>query len=176
VKIWFQAFCFLKCNLYRYAEGQTLPLPEMKIVSDKKMNKVEFASATEEADDCPAADGRAEVRARSTVCIRLPLMRNTALYCVHSAPCVHSLCAFSTAYPLFQQPPRVTTFYGFDGARLRGRVKRLYIVVKRLYIVLTPPVCFSPPQLARLQVALIGRSNVGKSSLLNLLTQVGKYV
>ena len=39
------------------AEGQTLPLPEMRIVDDKKMQKVDFVSATEDADDCPAPDG-----------------------------------------------------------------------------------------------------------------------
>ena len=43
------------------AEGQTLPLPEMRIVSDKKMKKVEFVSATEDADECPPADGLSEV-------------------------------------------------------------------------------------------------------------------
>lgn len=43
------------------AEGQTLPLPEMKIVNDKKMKKVEFVSATEDADDCPSPDGLPEV-------------------------------------------------------------------------------------------------------------------
>ena len=36
------------------AEGQTLPLPEMRIVNDKKMQKVDFVAATEDADDCPA--------------------------------------------------------------------------------------------------------------------------
>ena len=43
------------------AEGQTLPLPEMRIVDDKKMQKVEFVGATEDADDCPAPDGLPEV-------------------------------------------------------------------------------------------------------------------
>ena len=43
------------------AEGQTLPLPEMRIVNDKKMKKVEFVKATEDADDCPPADGLPEV-------------------------------------------------------------------------------------------------------------------
>lgn len=43
------------------AEGQSLPLPEMRIVSDKKMRKVQFVSATEDADDCPAPDGLPEV-------------------------------------------------------------------------------------------------------------------
>lgn len=43
------------------AEGQTLPLPEMRLVSDKKMNKVDFVSATEDADACPPADGLPEV-------------------------------------------------------------------------------------------------------------------
>ena len=43
------------------AEGQTLPLPEMRIVNDKKMKKVEFISATEDADECPPADGLPEV-------------------------------------------------------------------------------------------------------------------
>lgn len=43
------------------AEGQTLPLPEMRIVDDKKMQKVEFVSATEDAEDCPAPDGLPEV-------------------------------------------------------------------------------------------------------------------
>ena len=43
------------------AEGQTLPLPEMRIVDDKKMQKVEFVSATEDADDCPPPDGLPEV-------------------------------------------------------------------------------------------------------------------
>ena len=43
------------------AEGQTLPLPEMRIVDDKKMQKVEFVSATEDAEDCPPPDGLPEV-------------------------------------------------------------------------------------------------------------------
>lgn len=43
------------------AEGQTLPLPEMKIVADKKLQKVEFVSATEDADACPPPDGLPEV-------------------------------------------------------------------------------------------------------------------
>ena len=43
------------------AEGQTLPLPEMRIVNDKKMQKVEFVKATEDADDCPPPDGLPEV-------------------------------------------------------------------------------------------------------------------
>ncbi len=43
------------------AEGQTLPLPELRIVDDKKMQKVEFVSATEDADDCPPPDGLPEV-------------------------------------------------------------------------------------------------------------------
>ena len=43
------------------AEGQTLPLPEMRIVNDKKMQKVDFVAATEDADDCPAPDGLPEV-------------------------------------------------------------------------------------------------------------------
>ena len=43
------------------AEGQSLPLPEMRIVADKKMRKVQFVSATEDADDCPAPDGLPEV-------------------------------------------------------------------------------------------------------------------
>jgi len=43
------------------AEGQTLPLPEMRIVDDKKMQKVEFVNATEDAEDCPPPDGLPEV-------------------------------------------------------------------------------------------------------------------
>ena len=43
------------------AEGQTLPLQEMRIVDDKKMQKVEFVSATEDAEDCPPPDGLPEV-------------------------------------------------------------------------------------------------------------------
>mmetsp|Transcript_5720 Transcript_5720/g.14209 ORF Transcript_5720/g.14209 Transcript_5720/m.14209 type:complete len:392 (+) Transcript_5720:27-1202(+) len=43
------------------AEGQSLPLPEMRLVDDKKMGKVEFVSSTEDADVCPAADGLPEV-------------------------------------------------------------------------------------------------------------------
>ena len=42
------------------AEGQTLPLPELRIVNDKKMAKVEFVSATEDANDCPPPDGLPE--------------------------------------------------------------------------------------------------------------------
>ena len=43
------------------AEGQPLPLPEMRIVDDKKMQKVEFVSATEDAEDCPPPYGLPEV-------------------------------------------------------------------------------------------------------------------
>jgi hypothetical protein len=44
-------------------QGQSLPLPEMRLVDDKKMGKVEFVSSTEDADVCPAADGLPEVSA-----------------------------------------------------------------------------------------------------------------
>jgi GTP-binding protein len=43
------------------AEGQTLPLPELRLVSDKQMQKVDFVSATEAAENCPAPDGLPEV-------------------------------------------------------------------------------------------------------------------
>ena len=37
------------------------PSLEMRIVNDKKMQKVDFVAATEDADDCPAPDGLPEV-------------------------------------------------------------------------------------------------------------------